>query len=50
MPGVWAALVAADEVRVEGQQVDDLALAFVSPLRTDDHSCGHEPESARAGG
>src|SRR6476469_7594339 len=39
--GVRAALVATDEVGVEREQVDDLAFTFVSPLRTDDHCCGH---------
>jgi hypothetical protein len=32
VPRVRAALVAADEVGVLGQQVDDLALALVAPL------------------
>src|SRR5919201_1095331 len=39
--GVRAAVVAADEVRVLGEQVDDLALALVAPLRPDDHDRGH---------
>ena len=39
--GVRAAVVAADEVGVLGEQVDDLALAFVAPLRADDDGGGH---------
>jgi hypothetical protein len=35
VPGVRPALVAADDVRFLGQQVDDLALPLVAPLRTD---------------
>ena len=38
---VRAALVAADEVGALGEQVDDLALALVAPLRADDHGGGH---------
>ena len=45
--GVRPALVAADEVRVLREQVDDLALAFVAPLRADDDGRGHERDSAR---
>ena len=41
VPRVRTALVAADDVRVLRQQVDDLALAFVTPLRADDHGRGH---------
>ena len=41
MPGVRTALVAADEVAVLSQQVDDLALALVSPLCADDDGGGH---------
>ena len=41
VPGVRAALVAAHEVRVERQQIDDLSLAFVSPLRADDDGRRH---------
>jgi hypothetical protein len=43
---IRAALVAADEVRVLGEQVDDLALALVAPLRPDDDGRGHAPEFA----
>ncbi len=39
--GVRTALVAADEIRVLGQQVDDLALALVAPLRPDDDGRWH---------
>ena len=41
VPGVRAALVAADEVGVLGEQVDDLALALVAPLRADDDGRRH---------
>ena len=44
VPGVRAALVAADEVGLLGQQVDDLPFALVSPLRADDDRSGHVPE------
>ena len=47
VPGVRAALVAADEVRLLGEQVDDLALPLVAPLRTDDHGGRHVPHSCR---
>ena len=43
VPGVRPAVVAADEIRVAGEQVDDLALALVAPLGADDHGRGHEP-------
>ena len=42
VPRVRPALVAADEVGVLGEQVDDLALPLVAPLRTDDHGGRHE--------
>ena len=41
VPGVRPALVAADDVRVLRQQVDDLALALVTPLRPDDDGRWH---------
>ena len=41
VPRVRPAVVAADDVGVLGEQVDDLALALVAPLRTDDHGRGH---------
>src|SRR5207253_10715522 len=37
VPRIRPALVPADDVRLLGEQVDDLSLAFVSPLRADDH-------------
>ncbi len=40
--GVVAALVADDHVHVPGQEVGELALALVAPLRPDDHGCGHD--------
>jgi len=46
---VRPAVVAADKVRVLGEQVDDLALSFVSPLSADDDGRGHGqslPEAA----
>ena len=42
VPRVRPALVAADEVRMLGEQVDDLALPLVTPLRPDDHGRGHQ--------
>src|SRR5262252_8661766 len=45
--GVRAALVAADDVRVLGEQVDDLALSFVAPLRAHDDGGGHVDEVCR---
>ncbi len=44
VPGVRAALVTADDVRLLGEQVDDLALALVAPLRPDDHGRRHGDE------
>ena len=38
---VGAALVAADEVGMLGEQIDDLPLALVAPLRADDDCRGH---------
>ena len=43
--GVRTALVAADEIRLLGEQIDDLSLALVAPLRTDDDSRGHVRQS-----
>ena len=41
--GVVAATIADDQARTLGQQIDDMALAFVTPLgadnRDDRHSC-----------
>ena len=39
--GPGSAVVAADDVRVAREQVDDLALALVTPLRADDHRRRH---------
>ena len=44
VPRVGAALVADDDVRVLGEQVDDLALPLVAPLRPDDDGGGHGDE------
>ena len=41
MAGIMAALEADDDVGLLGQPVDDLALALVAPLRTDDHYISH---------
>src|SRR3972149_4342537 len=38
---VRPALVAADEIGPQCEQVDDLALALVAPLRPDDDGRGH---------
>ena len=48
--GVGTAVVAADEVGVLRQQVDDLPLPFVAPLRADDHGRWHVPQCALCGG
>ena len=45
--GVRAALVAADDVGVLGEQVDDLALPLVAPLRAHDDGGGHVDEVCR---
>ena len=41
MAGIVAALEAHDDIGALGQPIDDLALAFVAPLRADDHDIGH---------
>ena len=41
VPGVRPALVAAHDIGVLRQQVDDLALALVSPLSADDYGRWH---------
>ena len=46
VPGVRPALVAADHIRALRKQVDDLALALVSPLCADDDGRRHVPQSA----
>ena len=47
MPGVVATLVANDQVGPLGEQVDQLALALVAPLGTDEHrrGSGHQVTS-----
>src|SRR5207245_9601952 len=42
-PGARAALVAADDIGVLREHVDDLALPFVSPLRADEDRRWHVP-------
>jgi hypothetical protein len=37
MPGVVPALISHDGLGMVGQPIDDLALAFVTPLGTDHH-------------
>src|SRR5437660_12147324 len=44
---VRPALVAADEVRILGEQVDDLALAFVNSPSPAEHGWSPVPESAQ---
>ena len=46
--GVVAALEADHEVRLLGEQVDDLALALVAPLGAHDHDAGHVVGQSRA--
>ena len=41
MAGVVSALEADDDIGLLGQPVDDLAFAFVAPLRADNHHVGH---------
>ena len=51
VPRIGPALVSADHIRALREQVDDLALALVSPLSADDDGRGHErslPEAALA--
>ena len=40
--GVRATLVAADAIKITGDEVGDLTLAFVAPLGTNQNSCRHE--------
>ena len=42
MTGVVAALIADDHVEVRGDHVDDLPLAFITPLGTHDHDVRHD--------
>ena len=46
VPGVGPALIAAHDVRILGEQVDDLALALVAPLRADHDGRWHLAESS----
>ena len=46
--GVVAALVARDDVEPVREQVDDLALAFVAPLRAQHDHITHSPPPALA--
>ena len=48
--GVMTALEANDDVRLLRQPVDDLALAFVAPLRADHHHIRHSSSFPQAGG
>ncbi len=41
VPGVGPALIARDPVGVLGQDIDDLALTLVAPLRPDDNEAPH---------
>src|SRR5262245_55895357 len=46
MPGVVAAVEARDVIHALGEIIHDLALAFITPLRTD-HSCDCHKTSVR---
>jgi hypothetical protein len=46
---VVAALIAHDVIRLRGEDVGDLAFAFVSPLGADENACGHGGGSAGTG-
>jgi len=41
MAGIMAALEAHHDIGALRQPIDDLALAFVTPLGADDHDIGH---------
>jgi hypothetical protein len=41
MPGVGPALIAHNHVGIFGQDIDDLALAFIPPLRADNDKITH---------
>src|SRR5439155_7610319 len=47
VPSIVAALGSYHDVRSTGQQVDDLALAFVTPLATDDGEYRHRSTPKR---
>ena len=46
--GIRAAVVAADEIGVPREQVDDLALPLVTPLRAHHYGRRHRPDSLLA--
>ena len=46
VPGIGPALVTADDIRLLREQVDDLALALVAPLRADDDGRRHCAQSS----
>ena len=50
MAGVVPALKAHHDVGLLGQPIDDLAFAFVAPLRADDHHIRHAKTFPRTGG
>lgn len=41
VPGIGPALITHDGIDVAGQDIHDLALAFVAPLRPDDYEISH---------
>jgi len=45
MPGVATALIADDKVSLFGENIGDLALAFVTPLAADNNGAGHAHRS-----
>ena len=45
--GVVATLVAHDKIHVTSQKVGEFSLAFVTPLGSDYHGCGHWTPSRR---
>ena len=54
MTGVVASLIPGDDVKIGGQQIDDLALTLIPPLRPDYDQIGHgkrlsRPERATEG-
>ena len=42
MSGVMAALITRNGVKFLGKQIDDLALAFIAPLRAEHNQITHE--------
>src|SRR5690606_37668112 len=49
VPGVVAALGSYDDVGLLGEEIDDLAFAFVAPLGADHDGVGHGRESENSG-